>query len=95
MQLGLVAGVLIRLPVQPEANLTADDVVGVAARERYKLNNFRVAIEDAVVPRQRRNGEMRFWQKWRPGMVPKAYGKVNMASRYHSKSIYVLNQWMV
>lgn len=50
---GLVAD-LIRLPVQPavpEANLTADDVVGVAARERYKLNNFRVAIEDAVVPR--------------------------------------------
>ena len=30
--------------------MTADDVVGVAARDRYKLNNFRVPIENASVP---------------------------------------------
>eukprot|EP00435_Cladocopium_sp_Y103_P053180 s214_g17.t1 len=32
------------------ASMKAEDVVGTAARERYKLNNFRVPIEDAEVP---------------------------------------------
>lgn len=27
--------------------MKAEDVVGTAARDRYKLNNFRVPIEDA------------------------------------------------
>ena len=31
--------------------MKAEDVVGTAARERYKLNNFRVPIEDAVEAR--------------------------------------------
>ena len=30
-----------------EASMTVDDVVGTAARDRYKLNNLRVSIEDA------------------------------------------------
>ena len=33
-----------------KGKMTADDVVGVAARDRYKLNNFRVPIENATVP---------------------------------------------
>ena len=32
--------------------MKAEDVVGTAARERYKLNNFRVPIEDAVEARK-------------------------------------------
>ncbi len=33
-----------------KGKMTADDVLGVAARDRYKLNNFRVPIENATVP---------------------------------------------
>ena len=80
---------------QLQASMKAEDVVGTAARDRYKLNNFRVPIEDAEAREDARSNCKKTSNSGSLGLVTSADIRFHRMIKTNSKLGIRMGIWIL